>query len=80
MSPTFQAVMRSDSFTGFGNWPTLHLRHKVADENGTTARTCGCRMKPVFGRLSNVDAVMVDMMFRPMLLEAESDHSSEEIE
>jgi hypothetical protein len=66
-SPTRQAVTRSDNFTGFGNWPALHFLHSVADENGTTSgMSCACRMKPVAGRLSKVEAVIVAMKFRCM--------------
>lgn len=56
-APTFHALTLSDNFTGLGNWPALHLRQSVADENGTTSGiSCDCRTYPDDGRLSKVDA------------------------
>lgn len=53
MSPTRQAVTRSDSFTGLGNSLALHLRHRVADENGTTLGiSWACRRYPASGNAS----------------------------
>ena len=36
-SPTFQAVTRSDSFTGLGKVPAFTLRHKVGELKGRGA-------------------------------------------
>lgn len=62
MSPTFQAVTRSDSLTGFGKVPAFTLRQSVGAENGRGAGLLGClglwtscasRMKAPSGRASN---------------------------
>ena len=39
--PTFQAVTRSDNFTGLGNVPAFTLRHKVGALNGRGAGVSG---------------------------------------
>lgn len=62
ISPTFQAVTRSDSFTGLGNVPAFTFRHSVGAENGKGAGLSGClglwtncasRMNALSGRVSN---------------------------
>ena len=62
MSPTFQAVTRSDNLTGLGNVPAFTLRHSVGAENGKGAGLSGClglwtscvsRMNALSGRVSN---------------------------
>lgn len=44
ISPTFQAVTRSDSLMGFGNVPALTLRHKVGELNGKGAALFGLEL------------------------------------
>jgi hypothetical protein len=42
IEPTFQAVTRSDNFTGFGKLPFFTLRQSVGAENGSGAGLSGC--------------------------------------
>lgn len=60
-SSTRQTVTRGDSFTGAGNVPATTRRHKVDLDMGTKINTCGCRRKPVSGRVALVESV-VDMI------------------
>ena len=60
-SPTRQSVTRSESFTGLGKAPDLHLRQSVAELIGTTSgMSWACRKKPVSGNASKDVAVLVD--------------------
>ena len=56
-SSTRQTVTRGESFTGAGNVPATTRRHKVDLDMGTKVNTCGCRRKPVSGRVTLVESV-----------------------
>ncbi len=49
MSSAFQAVHRSDNFTGFGNRPDLTPAHQLVLPRGITVKICDNRKKPISG-------------------------------
>ena len=60
MSSTRQAVVRSDSFTGFGNRPDFTPAHHVDFEIGMiVGMICDNRTKPVSGRVLRVLLVII---------------------
>jgi len=49
MSSAFQAVQRSDNFTGFGNRPDFTPAHQLVLQIGITVKICESRTNPVSG-------------------------------
>jgi hypothetical protein len=66
--PTFQAVTRSDNFTGLGNVPAFTLRQRVGALNGNGAgwsgrlglcTSCDSRINALSGSASKIELWMI---------------------